>query len=124
MLKSTLIKSAIFRFNLIHLSGLIYSVRGRVKQTSKIEPILVNHPELEMGISVTKLLIILAVVIVLFGTQRLRNVGSDLGAAIKNFRGALKEGEEDNSAENKGELPDGEEKPGKDEKTDAARQSR
>ncbi|MDD2660136.1 MAG: twin-arginine translocase TatA/TatE family subunit [Methylococcales bacterium] len=72
-----------------------------------------------MGISVTKLLIILAVVIILFGTQRLRNVGSDLGAAIKNFRGALKEGEEDNSAGNKGEVPDGEEKPGKDEKPDS-----
>ena len=72
-----------------------------------------------MGISVTKLLIILAVVIILFGTQRLRNVGSDLGAAIKNFRGALKEGEEDNSTGNKGEIPDGEEKPGKDEKPDS-----
>ncbi len=72
-----------------------------------------------MGISVTKLLIILAVVIILFGTQRLRNVGSDLGAAIKNFRGALKEGEEDNSSGNKGEVPDGEEKPGKDEKPDS-----
>jgi sec-independent protein translocase protein TatA len=59
------------------------------------------------------------VVIVLFGTQRLRNVGSDLGAAIKNFRGAIKEGEEDNSAENKVEIPDGEEKPRKDEKTDS-----
>jgi sec-independent protein translocase protein TatA len=72
-----------------------------------------------MGISVTKLLIILAVVVVLFGTQRLRNVGSDLGAAIKNFRGALKEGEEDTSVENKGEIPDGEEKPVKDEKPDS-----
>ena len=66
-----------------------------------------------MGISVTKLLIVLAIVIVLFGTRRLRNVGSDLGAAIKNFRGAIKEGDED-----KGENIDGEEKPRKDEKTD------
>jgi sec-independent protein translocase protein TatA len=72
-----------------------------------------------MGISVTKLLIILAVVVVLFGTQRLRNVGSDLGAAIKNFRGALKEGEEDTSADNTGEIHDGEVNPGKDEKTDS-----
>lgn len=66
-----------------------------------------------MGISVTKLLIVLAIVIVFFGTQRLRNVGSDLGAAIKNFRGALKEGEED-----KDENIDGEEKSRKEEKTD------
>jgi sec-independent protein translocase protein TatA len=70
-----------------------------------------------MGISVTKLLIVLAIVIVLFGTQRLRNVGSDLGAAIKNFRGAIKEGEEDKPAEDKDHI-DGEEKHGKDEKTD------
>jgi sec-independent protein translocase protein TatA len=71
-----------------------------------------------MGISVTKLLIVLAIVIVLFGTQRLRNVGSDLGAAIKNFREALKEGEEDKPAEDKGEKIDGDDKSRKDEKTD------
>ncbi|MCF6204245.1 MAG: Sec-independent protein translocase subunit TatA [Methylococcaceae bacterium] len=48
-----------------------------------------------MGISVTQLLIILAIVIVLFGTKRLRNLGSDLGGAIKGFKSAVKEGEED-----------------------------
>ncbi|WP_020561737.1 Sec-independent protein translocase subunit TatA [Methylosarcina fibrata] len=50
-----------------------------------------------MGISVTKLLIVLAIILVLFGTKRLRNVGSDLGDAIKNFRLALKEGENESS---------------------------
>lgn len=48
-----------------------------------------------MGISVTKLLIVLAIILVLFGTKRLRNVGSDLGAAIKSFRLAIKDGESD-----------------------------
>lgn len=48
-----------------------------------------------MGMSVTQLLIILVIVIVLFGTKRLRNIGSDLGGAIKSFRSAVKEGEED-----------------------------
>ena len=47
-----------------------------------------------MGISVTQLLIILAIVIVLFGTKRLRNLGSDLGGAIKGFRSAVKDGTE------------------------------
>ncbi len=47
-----------------------------------------------MGISVTKLLIVLVIVIVVFGTKRLRNIGSDLGGAIKTFRNALKEGED------------------------------
>lgn len=37
-------------------------------------------------------LVVLAVVLVLFGTKRLRNVGSDLGAAIKGFKQGLSEG--------------------------------
>lgn len=48
-----------------------------------------------MGISVTQLLIILVIVIVLFGTKRLRNLGGDLGGAIKGFRSAVKDGTED-----------------------------
>ncbi|MDO8864186.1 twin-arginine translocase TatA/TatE family subunit [Haliea sp. E1-2-M8] len=41
------------------------------------------------GISVWQLLVILAIAIMLFGTSRVRNIGSDLGAAIKGFRGSL-----------------------------------
>jgi sec-independent protein translocase protein TatA len=48
-----------------------------------------------MGISIWQLLIILAIVLVLFGAKRLRNVGSDLGGAIKGFKTAMKEGEEE-----------------------------
>jgi len=48
-----------------------------------------------MGISVTQLMIVLVIVLVLFGTKRLRNIGGDLGGAIKGFRSAMKEGEED-----------------------------
>ena len=48
-----------------------------------------------MGISIWQLLIILAIVLVLFGAKRLRNVGSDLGGAIKGFKQAMKEGEEE-----------------------------
>ena len=51
-----------------------------------------------MGISIWQLLIILAIVLLLFGAKRLRNVGGDLGAAIKGFRSAVKDGEEDTSA--------------------------
>ena len=46
------------------------------------------------GISVWQLLIILAIVIVLFGTKRLKGVVSDLGDAIKGFRKAVDTGEE------------------------------
>ncbi|HHZ69776.1 MAG TPA: twin-arginine translocase TatA/TatE family subunit [Methylococcaceae bacterium] len=48
-----------------------------------------------MGISIWQLLIILVIVILLFGTKRLRSLGTDLGGAIKSFRSAVKEGEDD-----------------------------
>ena len=41
------------------------------------------------GISIWQLLIILAIVILLFGTKRLRSFGSDLGNAVKGFRSAM-----------------------------------
>ena len=40
-------------------------------------------------------LIVLAIVLVIFGTKKLRGAGGDLGGAIKNFKSAMKEGEED-----------------------------
>ena len=47
------------------------------------------------GISIWQLLIILLIVVLLFGTKKLRNIGSDLGGAIKTFRKSMKEDEED-----------------------------
>jgi len=49
-----------------------------------------------MGFGVTELLIILAIVLVLFGAKKLRNIGGDLGGAIKNFKTAMSE--EENAA--------------------------
>ncbi len=46
------------------------------------------------GISIWQLLIILVIVLLLFGTKRLKNIGADLGNAVKGFRGALRESEE------------------------------
>jgi sec-independent protein translocase protein TatA len=46
-----------------------------------------------MGISIWQLLIVLAIIILLFGTKKLRNIGGDLGNAIKGFRSAVKDGE-------------------------------
>ena len=43
------------------------------------------------GISIWQLLIILAIVVMLFGTSRLRNIGGDLGNAIKGFRDSMKQ---------------------------------
>lgn len=43
------------------------------------------------GLSLPHLLIVLAIVLLLFGTRRLRSLGSDLGGAIKAFRHATDE---------------------------------
>lgn len=44
-----------------------------------------------MGISIWQLLIILAIVLLLFGAKRLRNIGTDLGEAVKGFRKSVKD---------------------------------
>ena len=65
-----------------------------------------------MGIGVTELLLILAIVLLIFGTKKLRSIGGDLGGAIKNFRTAMKEGEnekpESEKIEQKGKVIEGE----------------
>jgi sec-independent protein translocase protein TatA len=43
------------------------------------------------GISIWQLLIVLVIVVMLFGTKRLRNLGGDLGGAIKGFKQSMKE---------------------------------
>ncbi len=43
------------------------------------------------GISMWQLLILLLIVVLVFGTKRLRNMGSDLGAAVKGFRKGMDE---------------------------------
>lgn len=45
------------------------------------------------GISIWQLLIILAIVVMIFGTKRLRNIGGDLGGAIKGFKDSMAEDE-------------------------------
>ncbi len=40
-------------------------------------------------ISITKLLVVAALVVLLFGTKKLRTLGGDLGAAIKGFKKAM-----------------------------------
>ena len=45
------------------------------------------------GISIWQLLIVLVIVLLLFGAKKLRNAGSDLGAAVKGFKDAMNEGE-------------------------------
>lgn len=51
------------------------------------------------GISIWQLLIVLLIVVMLFGTKRLKGLGSDLGGAIKGFRASVS----DNSDKTDGE---------------------
>ncbi|MGM0631703.1 MAG: Sec-independent protein translocase subunit TatA [Pseudomonadota bacterium] len=47
------------------------------------------------GISIWQLLIIALIIVLLFGTKKLRSLGSDLGGALKGFKSAIKEDDED-----------------------------
>ena len=49
------------------------------------------------GISIWQLLIILAIVVMLFGTSRLKNLGADLGSAIKGFKSSMKDESSDST---------------------------
>ena len=48
-----------------------------------------------MGIGFKELLIILAIALLIFGAKRLKTIGSDLGGAVKGFKKAMDEGDED-----------------------------
>lgn len=49
------------------------------------------------GISLWQLLIVLVIVLLLFGTKKLRNLGGDLGSAIKGFKGAMSDEKQDDN---------------------------
>lgn len=61
-----------------------------------------------MGFSIPHLLVVLVIVILVFGTKRLKNVGGDLGDAINSFRKAMKEGEEKGHAPKEQDALEGE----------------
>ena len=64
-----------------------------------------------MGISIPQLLIILLIVALLFGTKKLRSIGSDLGSALKGFKNAMKEDDPEAAAksdEEEGKVIEGE----------------
>jgi len=52
-------------------------------------------------LSLPHILILLLVVVLIFGTSKLRNIGSDLGAAVRNFKKAMNEGEGEAKQEEK-----------------------
>ena len=51
-----------------------------------------------MGIGWKELLMILLVVLLVFGTKKLKSIGSDLGSAVKGFKQAMNDGEKEEQA--------------------------
>jgi sec-independent protein translocase protein TatA len=71
------------------------------------------------GISPWQLLIVLLIVLLIFGTKKLRNVGGDLGSAIRDFRKGVSDGDKNDdskseSDESSGSGPSSESSPGAD----------
>lgn len=61
-----------------------------------------------MRFGIWELLLVLVIVVLLFGTRKLKTLGGDLGSAIKGFRSALRDGEDDASKGNEGRVIEGE----------------
>ena len=51
------------------------------------------------NISIWQLLIVLAIIVLLFGTKKLRGIGSDLGSAVRGFRSSIKDEPEQDAEE-------------------------
>ena len=51
-----------------------------------------------MGFSIWQLVILLVIIVLLFGTKKLKNLGGDLGGAVKGFKNAVNEGEKEKSS--------------------------
>ena len=64
-----------------------------------------------MGISIWQLLIVLGIVILIFGTKKLKNMGKDIGGAVKGFKSVMSENPNDMKKtieENEGDVIEGE----------------
>jgi sec-independent protein translocase protein TatA len=61
-----------------------------------------------MGIGMKELLVILVVVLLVFGAKKLKTIGSDLGGAVKGFKKAMNEGEEEGAKQIRSDAPDAE----------------
>jgi sec-independent protein translocase protein TatA len=54
-----------------------------------------------MGLGMSELLVVLAIVVLFFGGKKLPQLGSSLGESIKNFKKGMKEGENNNDTDKK-----------------------
>jgi sec-independent protein translocase protein TatA len=69
----------------------------------------INSKENEMGgLSIWHWLIVLLVIVLVFGTKKLRNIGSDLGSAVKGFKEGMRSEEEPKQVKEGGQTIEGE----------------
>ncbi|WP_203142857.1 Sec-independent protein translocase subunit TatA [Marinobacter mangrovi] len=60
-----------------------------------------------MGISIWQLLIVLGIVVLLFGTKKLRNIGTDLGGAVRGFKKSMADEDQNQKKESLDQSEDG-----------------
>ena len=60
------------------------------------------------GFGMTELLVILAIVLLIFGPKRIKSIGSDLGSAIKGFRRAVTDDDQNKAPDSAAKVIDGE----------------
>ena len=60
------------------------------------------------GIGLKELLVILAIALLVFGAKKLKTIGQDLGGAVKGFKNAMKEGDEEGVKQLRSDAPDAE----------------
>ncbi|TPE54330.1 Sec-independent protein translocase subunit TatA [Maribrevibacterium harenarium] len=60
------------------------------------------------GISIWQLLIVLAILVLIFGTKKLKNLGSDLGGAVKGFKEAVNKEDEEVATKDNQKVIEGE----------------
>lgn len=56
------------------------------------------------GISIWQLLIVLLIVVLIFGTKKLKNMGGDLGSAVKSFKDSMAQGKDEAEKETSEEI--------------------
>jgi sec-independent protein translocase protein TatA len=71
------------------------------------------------NVSLVQLLIVLVIVVLIFGTKRLKSIGSDLGSAIKGFRSSMNTDQDEHGDDDEGEKPEDDAKPLKRQEPDA-----
>ena len=75
-----------------------------------------------MGFGIKELVVVLIIVLLLFGTKKLKSIGTDLGGAIKGFRKSVVDDTENSLAEPEQEEAEVEHKEANDETVDASAQ--